>query len=71
MWYVDEWMILNFSHTKYRNAAVIANNAFDKAMSCGNLKEAEEWLGRLRLVRNEMAKLMEEKDRYLARKKRR
>lgn len=71
MWYVDEWMLLNFSHTKLRTAAIIANKAIYKAISRGDNSEAEEWLGRLETVRDELAKLAIKKKRYLDRKKRR
>lgn len=71
MWYVDEWMMLNSYQTICRNMVSIAGRELHKALSRGDNKEAEYWVGKLELAVDEMAKLAIKKKRYLERKKRR
>lgn len=69
MWYVDEWMLLNFCHTQTRNMAVIAFNELNKVMAHGDLKKVEEWLSKFEMAMDRMVKVQIDKQRYLARKK--
>lgn len=71
MWYVDEWMVLNLCQTSCREMVTIAGRELYKALSSGDNKKAEYWVGKLKMATSEMEKLAVEKEKYLARKKRR